>query len=436
MGGFTLAHGDGHKPRGEQWSEFWRPNSVVAIAPWLEVYSSDQAMERTMENFFVELEAPHPHCVKNIVFGGKLPKRGLRWEFVNELKPIDLYCYLYAKYGEPNGIQNFLRTDDSDNLIHWEWTLASERGIVSILGMNFRTEVHLIGDFVDSGLTLEMFISQIKSDLKNYGKKISAFRLELEKWTRFFNPYSRIKSSVEQNFKQLDMLDIDPRRDRLPHPGEGTDYDEFKYRWQALNERYSSAVGLVFGLRAMLPVLAESFVNLLIFVLARPEIKANDRLFQNVVRQPIDVRVQMLSVHCIGFSSVVDYASDECKAFHTLMNDRNDLLHGNIEIPKLAMGEVYFREKVPLFLQYEDMWSESIGASLRSIKFETIQQDRKVVEDFISYLVGRLAPKYAETIEHIASQRDLGMNIKTGRLGVLFSDQISDFRAVFKSDEP
>lgn len=49
------------------------------------------------------------------------PKGGFSYSLVNEIKPIDLYCYLYAKFGSPNGLQNFLRNNSSDNLIHWEW---------------------------------------------------------------------------------------------------------------------------------------------------------------------------------------------------------------------------------------------------------------------------------------------------------------------------
>ena len=75
-----------------------------------------------MENYFLGLEAVHPSCLVKIITGDRLPKKAIIWEFTNEIKPIDLYCYLQAKYGNPNGLQNFLRNDSSDNLIHWEWS--------------------------------------------------------------------------------------------------------------------------------------------------------------------------------------------------------------------------------------------------------------------------------------------------------------------------
>lgn len=386
-----------------------------------------------MENYFLSLEAIHPSCLVKIIQGGKLPKNGEMWEFTNEIKPLDLYCYLYAKYGPPNGIQNFLRSDDSDNLIHWEWTLAGEYGLTSIQGQNFRSEVHLIGDFKGKGLTLEDFISQIKSDIGNYGKKISELRKELEKWTQFINPYKRIESAVNLHFEKLDELNLNPQLDKFPQATSEEALKDFGERWSAASEKYNYAVGLAFGLRSMLPVLAESFVNLILFILCRPDIKSNERLFQNTIRQPIDIRVQSLHVNCIGFESSIDYSSEECKRFHTLMNERNDLLHGNVEVNKLTIGDVFFNKKVPLFIQYEDFWDKSIGVSMQSVKLSSINEDRVVVEKFIQYVLSKLTADIKEQVEMIMDKGQLGFNHKTGRIGVLFPEHMVDFRAVFKN---
>lgn len=94
---------------------------------------------------FDSCEAIPPACILNILQSDNRPKGGGIWSITNEIKPSDLYCYLYAKFGVPNGIQNILRSDDSDNLIHWDWTLLHSNGLLMILGLNMRTEIHLIG---------------------------------------------------------------------------------------------------------------------------------------------------------------------------------------------------------------------------------------------------------------------------------------------------
>lgn len=388
-----------------------------------------------MESYFLTMEGIRPSCTFNILRGDKLPRNGEIWELTNEIKPLDLYCYLYAKYGPPNGIQNLFRADSSDNLIHWEWTFASEYGLILIQGHNFRSEIHLLGDFKGKGLTLEGFISQIKSDIRNYGREISEIRKKLEKWTQFINPYKRIELAVNLHFNKLDELNLNPKNDKVPQITSYDESDNYGERWSAAAERYSYAMGLAFGLRAMLPVLAESFVNLILFVLCRADMKNNERLFKNILRQPIDVRVQSLHINCVGFNRFVDYKSEECKKFHTLMNDRNDLLHGNIEIAKLSIGDVFFNGNVPIFTQYEDFWDKSIGVSMQSVKFSTIHEDRKIVDDFINYILSSLNADIKPQIELIMEKEQLGFNPQTGRFGILFSDSMADFRANVKTTE-
>ena len=288
-----------------------------------------------MEIFFLELKDLSPKEILELLDKKKLnssSKKGEIWEITNEIKPIDLFCYLSAKYGDPNGILTILKNDNSDNLIHWDWMLDSPKGLVHIQGHNFRTEIHVSGEVIESGLNKFDFISQIKADFKNYGQGISITKKSLEKWTEFINPYYRIKSTIEQSFIKLNELNLNLEQDRidLKITQNQLEFEEVKERWTQTLQKYDFAVGQVFGLRAMLPVMAESFVNFLLFILARPEIKSNDRLYQTTIRQPIDIRVQSLHLNCNGFSSNVDYTAEECKKFQTLMNERNDLLHGNV----------------------------------------------------------------------------------------------------------
>lgn len=129
----------------------------------------------------------HPGAIAKLFTEESRPKHGGIWRIRNEIKPSDLFCYLYSKFGPPNGIQNFFRKDDSDNLIHWDWTLAHANGVIMILGLNMRTEVHLIGDWDFPICGRQQFIEYIKHDFAKFGKQMSKFRSEaLEDW----DPYN------------------------------------------------------------------------------------------------------------------------------------------------------------------------------------------------------------------------------------------------------
>lgn len=388
-----------------------------------------------MTDYFTHLKPIHPKDLIRIYQSElHLPLVEI-WELRNEIKPIDLYCYLHAKYGAPNGIQNFLRNDDSDNLIHWEWTLANDDGLLTIQEHNFRTEVHRFRT-MGSGLGLGDFVEQIKRDFSNYGKEIKAVRVQLEKWTHFVNPYQRIRSVLDQHMKTLDDLDLDLDRDRKPHPTTTDEVQAFADSWEPLARKYTQALGLAFGVRAMLPVLAESFVNFLIFVLARPEIRSNKRLLQEALRRPIDVRVQTLHLNCKGFDKPVDYEHATCKSFHTLMNERNDTLHGNIDLDRLSFEEIYFNGRVPIFTSYGSFWDKTIGLEARTVRLTEIQSDMAAVNEFIEYVLSLLGEKYKKTVNYMLRSPQLGFDKKREIVGVLLPMHMVDGRAGAAEEPP
>jgi len=170
--------------------------------------------------------------------------------------------------------------------------------------------------------------------------------------------------------------------------------------------------------------------NLVIFILARKEIKDNDRHFQNVIRQQIDIRVQSLHLNCVGFKGVIDYSNEKCKRFHSIINERNDILHGNMDLKNLRIGDIYFNGNVPIFAEYDDLYSRTSGVYLNSIKYDSIISDYDDIINFINYITDHLEPREKVYIEQLAFRREIGVNSKDGRLGALLPDHMADFRTV------
>ncbi len=70
-------------------------------------------------NFIENLVAVDPRELVEQLQSSDRPHFDTHWKLLNEIKPVDLYCYLYGRFGPPNGIQNIFRGDHSENLIHW-----------------------------------------------------------------------------------------------------------------------------------------------------------------------------------------------------------------------------------------------------------------------------------------------------------------------------
>src|SRR3979411_894404 len=63
-------------------------------------------------DFIASLEPIHPRDLFEMVTKNTWPKSVVIFELFNEIRPVDLFCYLAARFGRPNGVQNFLRKDD------------------------------------------------------------------------------------------------------------------------------------------------------------------------------------------------------------------------------------------------------------------------------------------------------------------------------------
>lgn len=373
---------------------------------------------------------------KDLIERFSIPQRPLGGRVIelrNEIRPSDLFCYLGARFGPPNGVQNLLRQDDSDNLIHWEWALRYGEGLVLVQGHNFRTEVHMLG--IDAILDCDTpdLIAAIRADFARYGSEMGKIRKFLEPWTEFVNPYQRIRRSVTKLMSELDALKLDFDTSRVEQrwrdPRSLAEAEAERDAWIDSAQRYSLGFGLCFGIRSMLPVLAESFVNLLLYILMRPELRADDRLRENILRQPIDVRIKSLALNCVGFETAPDYSTEVCRRYHSLVNERNDLLHGNVVIDKLKFSDVYFLGKVPVFKEYRTLWQRSLGVEMGAVGLMALHAELETVDDLVQYLLSCIGPEYRESVGRMADTYELGINTDNRRMGILFPPWLVDFRA-------
>ena len=354
---------------------------------------------------------------------------GAYLEIKNEVRPVDLFCYLGARFGPPNGIQNLLRNDHSDNLVHWDWSLRFRDIPIYLWGTNFRTDL-IVGAGLSFGeLEKQELIEQIRSDLKNYGPQMSEVRGRLEQWTEFVNPYWRLTRAIKSLRKELDSLNLQPSLATTFATLQNA--VERQAEWKELGDRYNKAFGLCFGIRSMLPVSAEAFINLLIYVLARKDIKADSRLLDNTFRQQIDIRVKSLHINCSGFEQPIDYAHTACKRFHTLINERNDLLHGNVLPEKQKFNEVFFLGTVPVFKEYRSLWDRTLAVDIEAVGLSRLTDEVATVDAFVEYVLSCLNQDVRQLMTSVVNERDMARNHENGRFGILFPHHLVDSRPVF-----
>jgi hypothetical protein len=351
------------------------------------------------------------------------------WANDGSISPLDLYCYLKARFGPPNGISMLFRKPSSDNAIQWHYTLCAGDSMIDFLGMNRLLEIRVSRVAPVSDLNWRIFIGRIKEDFKNWALQMSEVRRSLEKWSLFINPFRRLDLMLDTMVNRLQALDL-KEPSPPPYPPTSKQHERYMEEFSKWNQNISEAQLLGISLRMIAPVLAESFVNFIIFALSKREIKADARLYDDLIRKPIDIRVKSLHLYCDGFTKEITDESEAFKKFHTLMNTRNDLLHGNVDPSKLKFEEVFFDKTIPLFRDERSLAVRLRANAIRYIEPEAALKDIKIVEEFACLVLEQLEPKYRQEILRSLKESQLGWRENDWKIGILFSDTIVEFLGI------
>jgi hypothetical protein len=85
-------------------------------------------------------EAPPPLVAFERIRPGISPKPSRHLPGAT-LRPVDVYCYLCARFGRPNGPLMFTVSPSSDNPIQWHYTLISGDEILHVQQVGARVEL-------------------------------------------------------------------------------------------------------------------------------------------------------------------------------------------------------------------------------------------------------------------------------------------------------
>lgn len=357
--------------------------------------------------------------------GGK--SRGAHWNNCDLISSLDIYSYLKARFGPPNGFQMHLKKPNSDNLIHWNYTLIANGARIDFVGFRLRYTVSITNVDEDFGPYMEIFFKAICDDFKNHRKAINDVKKGLEKWDLFINPYFRLSSVVEDLYTQL----IDLKVESVHYPkfaqiNSSDGMEKYDHQFKQAANTMSAAQTICTSLMMVIPIWAESFVNLVIFILAKSEIKSDKRLYEDLLRKNIDVRLKTLHLHCDGFSNWVPDTDSRFKMFMKLMNRRNFLLHGNVD-PKFQKFEVmYFDKDIPLVDDNKDFANFILTKSLAGTAPSTILQGIETVEGIISLVIECLEPTSARQLMILMNESIPGWNDSTSRTGILLPETMVD----------
>ncbi len=262
------------------------------------------------------------------------------------LRPVDVYTYLVARFGQPNGFQNFLRKNDSDNWIHWDFNLKA--GAIDVYFAGASREIHIFIAEKMSDADWASFLGTVKRDFARVAKAKSSVLKELEKYYVFQNKFVALSGVCAD--LHATIVDTAPR-ESLPTRSSAyaDDPAAFKETMKRIGERADQIFASCLQLRLLTPIMAEAFVNMIILMFCKNETRDDPVAYQGLLRAKVPERLNALSEKCHGFLSPVDTKTEAYKVFMRVIQKRNFALHGNVDPVREQIETVYFDGRRPLF---------------------------------------------------------------------------------------
>lgn len=341
--------------------------------------------------------------------------------FRTHLRPVDIYSYLKARFGAPNGVQTYLRSDDSDNLFHWDYNIKAGVGDIYILGASRQIHFHLSEKIEDSGWGL--LLRTIKRDFARIAKGKSTILKSFEKWAVFENKFAIIaENCAELHENILEAPEFDSRRLCASNK---KILGQSLRRIKDTSKRAATLHGDCLKLRLLTPIMSEAFIALFIITFCKDEVRRDKGRYTSFMRARIPDRLELLYQNCHSMISPVDKKSDSYKNFMTIINERNDLIHGNMHPEKDFIEIVYFEGKQPIYQETGDQITKFFE------QLEKLYDPSRVIENyenahlFLFELIRCLHPKAHSWFLNIMNDSYPGFEMRQKRITRLFPSHLA-----------
>ncbi len=330
----------------------------------------------------------------------------------SKLRPVDVYAYLRARFGIPNGLQNFLRRDDSDNWIHWDFNLRAEEVDVYIAGTSRDVHFMIAEEMTDQ--EWKDLIIGLKKDFGRIGSAKSEMTRSFEKFVVFQNKFVALAGLCAEMHESI--TNAPATRIALPEITTKRSIKRYYSEVKRLSKRATELYGDCLKLRLLTPIMAEAFINMVILVFCKDEVRNDPQRYGEFVRSKLPDRLAELSENCDGFTRPIDQTTVIYSDFKRVMDKRNFAIHGNIDPVREQIETVYFEGKRPIFADGGDNILKLFE------HLETINEPIEVVADyeavhlFLVEIMEHLTDRHRSFFEHVIDDPYPGYEVHKKRV--------------------
>ncbi|WP_119389654.1 hypothetical protein [Taklimakanibacter lacteus] len=333
------------------------------------------------------------------------------------LKPVDVYAYLRVRFGTPNGFQNVLRKDDSDNWIHWDYSLKADDVDIYIAGTS--RDIHFIVSERMRDVDWKDLILALKADFGRNGRAKSEMMQSFERYVVFQNKFVTLADLCAEMHEVI--VDMPPAH-TLPIVTTKQSLRRYRSEVKRLGKRAADLYGNCLKLRLLTPIMAEAFVNMVILMFCKDEVRNDRAAYEAFIRSAIPERIAALSENCHGFRNAIDQTTPVYRDFKRVMDKRNFAIHGNMDPVREQIETVYFEGRRPLFAEGGDNILKFFDHLERMNAPEIVVADYEAVHLFLAEIAGQLSDQHRAFFDQVIGDPYPGYDLNRKRTTRILPD--------------
>ena len=341
-----------------------------------------------------------------------------------EYPELRLFGLLIWKFGHPNGPLSLFdgRPDgDADAPFKWDFLFVPEGELrLHVIRNGGGIELMWWGDSPSESDLL----AYLKINMALHHDDITAAVDKLEKYTLILNPYVRHRNITALALKELEQIDIEEPTPLEIHAAPEAIEDHLK-QLKAYMEASDRQASLMLLLVTESAFMAEAYINLLISILARKELRDTPALMKNALKQKWRDKVDRLHVDCYHFPAAIDPKEPRLEAATTMFDIRNKAAHSTPHKVDMAVGKMWFFKKFPVLKKGEPFSKFVIAFSNQHPSLEQAKSCKKAADEFVEYLTELIDEEVRDDIRFVTSRNPLGFNETKGIYGVPFGDVVA-----------
>ncbi|WP_156361253.1 hypothetical protein [Sphingomonas sp. Leaf257] len=270
---------------------------------------------------------------------------------------------------------------------------------------------------------MAQIIKSLKNDFGRMGREKSEIIKSLEKWYVFPNRFLAIANRCADLHQRLSMALPRAERDMNAKIVRSSDPD-FVLKSKRRSKLISDITECCIELPILMPIMFETFIGMIVAFLTKAGVRGNERLFQTFKKSALDVKIFDLHTRCDGFMKPVDPANPVMSRYWSVVNRRNDIMHGNIDPVRDATEVIYFDGKKPLYTSGADRIVYHWRGLIRQYDPERVLRDYLTTHEFIIEILDHMMPSSRQTFILLMAEAQPGWDDRRKKLGILFPDHL------------